>query len=159
MLSINSLQHAIRSQSDDISSKRKLAEDLLRSAEQHEARDDTVNAQRDRQSAERYLRDIEGIEKTIAEYEADVEKRQLKAKDIEKQLDDLDQRFKRELEQLEKQKIDVVDVDVLMSPFPEAEMIRRKAKDNSVDNKIENLTKQHQKERDKLEREHDNLVN
>lgn len=103
MPSISSLQDSIRDQRANAESHRKRAESLLSSASDHESRGDTVQAQRDRESAERYLRDAEESDKTATSYEQEVERRRLKAKDIESKLSDLDQRYKRDRENLERE--------------------------------------------------------
>ena len=151
MLSVTSLRHAIDGQLSEAASKRKLAEDLMRSADEHAARGDEVKAKMDRDSAERYLRDIEGIERTIAGYEADIQHREQKAAEIERRINDLRSRHEHEMRSLEDQKEPVV--ARLMYRDDNIIAAKNAVKDKNLSNKQQDLQKHFERELDKLERE------
>lgn len=155
MLSVSSLRNAIGQQLADAETKRKQAESLMKRAEEHAASGDYARAQLDRDSAERYMRDVHGIEGTIAGYEIEIQRRQLKARDIDKQIDDLEQHFKHNLEQLEKEKLSV-GVGVLTGE--DAEILRRQLKNRGIDNKISDLEKHHNHDLEQLQRDKNDLL-
>lgn len=157
MLSVTSLRNAIHQQLADAESKRKLAESLMKQAEDHATRGDYARAQLDRNSAERYLRDLKGIENTIAGYEAEIMRRELKAKDIDKRINDLEQHFKHDAEQLEKEKGIGVGGTLIGSPL-EAELLRRQLKNKGIDSKIVDLQKHYRHDIEQLENEKHSLL-
>lgn len=156
MPSIDSLRSTIQQQQTAAESKRKLAEDLLRTADQHEASGDEARAKLDRESAERYLRDLEEIEKTIAGYEADIRNREQKAAEIDKKIADLRQRFEREFKGLEDEKESVKAAILFRNDNIEA--ARRAIKDKRLDDKEEQLQKDLKRDVDKLEHEKSSLI-
>ncbi len=147
MQSVSTLRNTINHQLTDVESKRILVDSLVKSAEQHEANGDDVRARLDRESAERYLRDLSTIENNIAGYESEITKREQKAREIEKRIDDLNQHFKRDLEQLEKDKNSVA-MSVLAGSDIEA--IKRKVKNKDIDKKEEELQKHYDHNLQKL---------
>lgn len=156
MPSVVSLRDTIHQQQFDLESKRKLADDLMRSSAEHEARGDDVKAKLDRESAERYLRDAEGIEKTIAGYQADIQHREQKAAEIDRRIADLKARFEHELRQLESEKESVLAAMAFRDDNVEA--ARRAVKDKQLNDKEQQLQKDFQRELDKLERERQLLL-
>lgn len=155
MPSVNTLRKAINEQLLEADNKRKRAESLMKSAEDHAGRGDYTNAQRDRDSAERYMRDVHGIEEMVAGYEIEIQRRQLKARDIDRQIDDLEQHFKHNLEQLEKEKLSI-GVGILTGE--DAEIIRRQLKNRGIDNKIGDLEKHHKHDLEELHRQKNDLL-
>lgn len=155
MLSVSSLRNAINQQLSDAENKRRQAESLMKRAEEHAASGDYARAQLDRDSAERYMRDVHGIEGTIAGYEIEIQRRQLKARNIDKQIDDLEHHFKHNLEQLEKEKLSI-SVGVLTGE--DAEILRRQLKNKGIDSKIDDLVKHHKHDLEQLEREKNDLI-
>lgn len=151
MPSVASLKIAINQQLSDAENKRLIAEKLMRSADEHAERGDEVKAKLDRDSAERYLRDLEGIEKTIAEYEADIEKREQKAAEIDKRMAELRQRFEHDFKGLESEKESVV--AALMFRDDNVVAAQRAAKDKKLNDKEQELQKNFEHELDRLERE------
>lgn len=151
MPSVASLRDIINQQQSDLASKRKLADDLMRSAAEHEARGDDVKAKLDRESAERYLRDAEGVEKYITDYQAEIQRREQKAAEIERRIAELKSRFEREFKALESKKESVVAALVFRDDNMEA--ARRAVKDERLGDKEEQLQKDFKRELDKLERE------
>ena len=151
MPSVVSLRDTIHQQQFDLESKRKLADDLMRSSAEHEARGDEVKAKLDRESAERYLRDAEGIEKTIAGYQADIQHREQKAADIDRRIADLKTRFEHETRHLEDEKKSVLSAIVFRDDLREAAL--RAAKDKQLNDKERQLQRNFQRELGNLERE------
>ena len=123
----------------------------MRSADEHAARGDEVKAKMDRDSAERYLRDIEGIEKIIAGYEADIQHREQKAAEIERRINDLRSRHEHEMRSLEDQKEPVL--ARLMYRDDNIIAAKNAVKDKNLSNKQQDLQKHFERELDKLERE------
>lgn len=151
MPSVASLRDVITQQQSDLESKRKLADDLMRSSAEHEARGDDVKAKLDRESAERYLRDADGIASTIAGYESDIQRREQKAAEIEQRIADLKSRFDREFKELESEK------ESVLAGFAQSndnfEAAKRAVKDRNLNNKQQQLEKDFHRDLDKLERE------
>ena len=155
MPSVASLRNTISQQQSDAQSKRKLAEDLMRSADEHAARGDEVRAKLDRDSAERYLRDLSGIENTVAGYEREITKREQKAREIDKRIDDLGRRFEHDLEQLEKEKESVREA---LLAYSDLEVASRMIKNRSIDHKESELHKHYKRDLAKLEQEKRDLL-
>ena len=151
MPSVVSLRDTIHQQQFDLESKRKLADDLMRSSAEHEARGDEVKAKLDRESAERYLRDAEGIEKTIVGYQTDIQHREQKAADIDRRIADLKARFEHETRHLEDEKKSVLSAIVFRDDVREA--ARRAVKDKQLNDKERQLQRDFQRELGNLERE------
>jgi hypothetical protein len=151
MPSVASLRDVITQQQSDLESKRKLADDLMRSSAEHEARGDDVKAKLDRESAERYLRDADGIASTIAGYESDIRRREQKAAEIEQRIAELKSRFDREFKELESEK------ESVLAGFAQSndnfEAAKRAVKDRNLNNKQQQLEKDFHRDLDKLERE------
>lgn len=147
MQSVRSLRDAITQQHLDAESKRILADSLMKSAEQHEANGDDVRAKLDRDSAERYLRDLSVIENNIANYESEVMKREQKAKEIEKRIEALHERFKHDLQRLEKDK-QSIGIGVLTGT--EREVIRRGLNNRNINSKEKDLQKHYDHDLQKL---------
>jgi chromosome segregation ATPase len=151
MPSVASLRDVITQQQSDLESKRKLADDLMRSSAEHEARGDDVKAKLDRESAERYLRDADGIASTIAGYESDIQRREQKAAEIEQRIAELKSRFDREFKELESEK------ESVLAGFAQSndnfEAAKRAVKDRNLNNKQQQLEKDFHRDLDKLERE------
>lgn len=155
MLSLASLKDAIKNQLADAESKRSLAESLMKKAEDHEAREDHARAKIDRDSAERYLRDVKVIEDTIAGYETEIIQREQKITEIDKQISELTQRHEHNLEQLEGEK---KSVKLAILTMPELEAAQRQVQNSRIDNKQEELQKHYQRDLDRLQRERANLA-
>lgn len=147
MQSVSSLRDAINQQHTAAESKRILADSLIKSAEQREANGDDVRAKLDRDSAERYLRDIDAIEKNIANYESEVMKREQKAREIEKRIATLNERYKHDLGRLENDKKSIKE-DITMGN--DAAVMMDTLKNKRIDNKEEELQKNHDRELQKL---------
>lgn len=155
MLSVNSLRDAINQQLSDAESKRKLIESLTRSADDHEARGDETKAKLDRDSAERYQRDLDVIEGTIAAYQRDIEHRESKALEIDKRIDELTQRFEHDIQQLEDDK---KNVKVAVVALSESEAARWQYQNMRISSKEEDVRKHYERELDRLQREKANLL-
>lgn len=151
MPSVISLRDVINQQQSDLESKRKLASDLMNSAAEHEARGDEVKAKLDRDSAERYLRDVEGIEKTIAGYQSDIQHREQKAAEIDRRIADLRARFDRDFKALDDDKESIL--AGLAQNSNNFDAARRAIKDRNLNNKQQQLEKDFHRDLDKLERE------
>lgn len=151
MPSVISLRDVINQQLSDLESKRKLATDLMNSAAEHEARGDEVKAKLDRDSAERYLRDVEGIEKTIAGYQSDIQHREQKAAEIDRRIADLKARFDRDFKALDDDKESIL--AGLAQTGNNFDAARRAIKDRNLNNKQQQLEKDFHRDLDKLERE------
>ena len=151
MPSVISLRDFIKQQQSDLESKRKLASDLMNSAAEHEARGDEVKAKLDRDSAERYLRDVEGIEKTIAGYQSDIQHREQKAAEIDRRIADLRARFDRDFKALDDDKESIL--AGLAQNSNNFDAARRAIKDRNLNNKQQQLEKDFHRDLDKLERE------
>lgn len=151
MPSVASLRDVITQQQSDLEGKRKLADDLMRSAADHEARGDEVKAKLDRESAERYLRDAEGIASNIAGYESDIQRREQKAAEIDQRIAALRTRFERDFKEMEDEKESVL--AGLMQSNNNFDAARRAVKDRNLNNKQEQLQKDFHRELDRLERE------
>ena len=151
MPSVISLRDVINQQQSDLESKRKLASDLMNSAAEHEERGDEVKAKLDRDSAERYLRDVEGIEKTIAGYQSDIQHREQKAAEIDRRIADLRARFDRDFKALDDDKESIL--AGLAQNSNNFDAARRAIKDRNLNNKQQQLEKDFHRDLDKLERE------
>ena len=151
MPSVISLRDVINQQLSDLESKRKLATDLMNSAAEHEARGDEVKAKLDRDSAERYLRDVEGIEKTIAGYQSDIQHREQKAAEIDRRIADLRARFDRDFKALDDDKESIL--AGLAQNGNNFDAARRAIKDRNLNKKQQQLEKDFHRDLDKLERE------
>lgn len=155
MLSIASLKNAINKELAEADSKRQLADSLMTNAQQHESRGDAVRAKLDHDSAQRYLRDLEGIEHIIAGYEAEIAHREQKAREIDKKIDDLNRRFEHDIQQLEGDKGSVVRTLVMGT---ERQAIQREFKNKAIDNKEQELRRKYQRELDHLQSEKRNIL-
>lgn len=103
-MNISTLRHNLHRQHDDIENKRKLADDLFSSAEQHEQNGDTVKAQLDRQSAERYLADATRAEQETSIIEMEILRRETKASQIDDKIEQENKDHQKRIDSLEKEK-------------------------------------------------------
>jgi hypothetical protein len=101
------------------------------------------------------MRDLQGIETTIAEYERDIESRELKARDIDKRIAELEQQFKHDYERLDNEKKSAAAALVTRT---EVEAARREVKNRQIDGKLADLQKQHVKDLDRLEHEKQSIL-
>ena len=102
--SVDSLQNEIQRRYLDAQSKRKLAESLTNSADDHEQRGNDTQAKLDRESAARYERDAEEAEKQAGIYEAEVLVRMQRAANIDRDIERTQHEFKAKLDDLENKK-------------------------------------------------------
>ena len=104
LFSMNTLEHSRSEHQASAESKRKLADSLMVSAENHEKAGDTVNAERDRASAERYQQEADDLEKTAYNLENEIRQKRSEAQRIEQKIDEAKKRHQKEVADLEKEK-------------------------------------------------------
>jgi hypothetical protein len=103
-MNISTLRHNLARQHDDIENKRKLADSLFQTAEQHEQAGDTVRAKLDRDSAERYLADATRAEQETSIIELEIIRRETKASKIDDEMEELTKQHQKDIEKLQQEK-------------------------------------------------------
>lgn len=98
---LNTLRNSFEKFRTDIENKRKIADDLINTAETHKASGDEVQAAIEHKSAERYQSDIQQAESAMAAILVQIQMKERKVKEVKDKLVQLDSDYKRQRDQLE----------------------------------------------------------
>jgi hypothetical protein len=155
MINLASLEQAIADRQAEITNKQTLADKLLSDAETHAANGDEVQAQRDRDSAERYLEDVRIAKQDMDNYSEERRERSEKVKQIDRKIEDLNERYRRDIDRLEQEKASIP-VSVITRSEPEIAM--HELNNKNLDNNQKDIHKRYQHDLEQLEREKRNLL-